>query len=309
MQKDLVRSNLFSKNKTAYILLILATLFWSGNFIAGKAASLFEVPPFTLNFYRWTFAWLILAPFTLKEILKKKNYILQNIKLILVLGVTSISIFNSIVYYSLNFTQVISGVLMISTIPVMIIFFSWIFKIEKTNFYQILGVIFSLLGVFVIVTKADLIKLFNLNFNKGDLWMVVAMFSWAIYSALLKKKKFQLSQLSLLQVIISAGLILLLPAHLIEMALGYRFNINLPSIITLTYVVFFPGLASFIFWIKGISIIGSNRSGIFLHLMPIFSTIMAIVIFGERFMTFHLIGALLIITGIILSSRGKLYEN
>ena len=97
------------KDKTAYIFLIFATLFWSGNFIVGKAASLFEIPPFTLNFYRWTFAWLILAPFTLKEIFQKIEYILENLKLILILGITSITIFNSIVYYSLNFTQVING--------------------------------------------------------------------------------------------------------------------------------------------------------------------------------------------------------
>jgi drug/metabolite transporter (DMT)-like permease len=296
---------LFSKDKLAYIFLILTTLFWSGNFIVGKAASLFEIPPFTLNFYRWTFAWLILAPFTLPEIIRKKNYILENIKLITILGITSITIFNSIVYYSLNFTQVISGVLMISTIPVMIIIFCWLFKIEKTNVYQILGVIFSLLGVVVIITKADLNILLNLNFNKGDLWMVVAMFSWAMYSALLRKKKFELSQLSLLQMIISAGLLFLLPAYLIELTLGYRVDIDLPFALTLTYVVLFPGLASFIFWIKGISIIGSNRSGIFLHLMPIFSTILAIIIFKEKFMIYHLFGATLIITGIILSSKKK----
>ena len=280
---------MLSKDRTAYIFLILTTLFWAGNFIVGKAASLFEIPPFTLNFYRWTFAWLILAPFTLKEIIEKKNYILENIKLIVILGITSITIFNSIVYYSLNFTQVISGVLMISTIPVMIIIFCWLFKIEKTNFYQILGVIFSLSGVFVIITKANLVVLLNLNFNKGDLWMVVAMFSWAMYSALLRKKKFELSQLSLLQMIISAGLILLLPAYLIEFALGYRVNIHLPFILTLTYVVLFPGLASFILWIKGISIIGSNRSGIFLHLMPIFSTILAILILKELKLLFIII--------------------
>ena len=297
---------MFSKDKKAYIFLILTTLFWSGNFIVGKAASLFEIPPFTLNFYRWMFAWIILAPFTLKEIAAKKNHILENIKLIAILGITSITIFNSIVYYSLNFTQVISGVLMISTIPVMIIIFCWLFKIEKTNFYQILGVIFSLSGVLVIITKADLVVLLNLNFNKGDLWMVVAMFSWAMYSALLKKKKFELSQLSLLQTIISAGLIFLLPAYLIELALGYRVSIHLPFILTLSYVVFFPGLASFIFWIKGISIIGSNRSGIFLHLMPIFSTILAMLIFKEKFMIYHLIGAMLIVAGIILSSRAKI---
>ena len=159
---------MFSKDKAAYIFLILTTLFWSGNFIVGKAASLFEIPPFTLNFYRWIFAWLILAPFTLKEVIDKKNYILKNIKLIIILGITSITIFNSIVYYSLNFTQVISGVLMISTIPVMIIFFCWLFKIEKTNVYQILGVIFSLFGVVVIITKADLGILLNLNFNGPD---------------------------------------------------------------------------------------------------------------------------------------------
>jgi len=294
---------LFSKNNSAYIFLILATLFWSGNFIVGKAASFFEIPPFTLNFYRWTFAWLILAPFTLKEIIQKKNHIIQNIKFILVLGITSITIFNSIVYYSLNFTQVISGVLMISTIPVMIIFFSWIFKIEKTNTYQILGVIFSLLGVVVIVSKADINILINLSFNKGDLWMVVAMFSWAMYSALLRKKKIELSQTSLLQVIISAGLILLLPAYLIEMALGFKLNVNLPFILTLSYVVLFPGLASFICWIKGIALIGSNRSGIFLHLMPIFSTLLAIIIFNEKFMNFHLFGATFIIVGIFLSSK------
>ena len=296
---------MFSKDKKAYIFLILTTLFWSGNFIVGKAASLFEIPPFTLNFYRWLFAWLILVPFTFKEIRLKKDYILENIKLIIILGITSITIFNSIVYYSLNFTQVISGVLMISTIPVMIIIFCWILKIEKTNFYQILGLIFLLLGVLVIITKANLTILLNFNFNKGDLWIVVAMFSWAIYSALLRKKKLEISQLALLQTIISAGLLFLLPAYLIELALGYRVSIHLPFILTLTYVVFFPGLASFIFWIKGISIIGSNRAGIFLHLMPIFSTILAILIFKEKFMIYHLIGALLIITGIILSSKKK----
>ena len=134
-----------NNNNLAYILLFLTTLFWSGNFIVGKAASIYEIPPFSLNFYRWLFAWLILLPFTYKEILKKKDYILNNLGLFIILGVTSITIFNSIVYYSLNFTQVISGVLMISTIPVMIIFISSLLKIEKTNFFQIIGVALSLI--------------------------------------------------------------------------------------------------------------------------------------------------------------------
>ena len=204
------------KNYLAYLLLVLAALFWSGNFIVGKFASYYEVPPFSLNFYRWFFAWLILAPFTISEILKKKEYIFQNYKLFIILGVTSITIFNSIVYYSLNFTQVISGVLMISTIPVMIMFFSFILKIEKTNTFQIIGVILSFLGVIIIITKADFEILKNLNFNKGDITMVVAMFSWALYSTLLKRQKYELSQISLLQVVISFGLIFLIPVYFID---------------------------------------------------------------------------------------------
>ena len=290
-------------NFLAYIFLLLTVTFWAGNFIVGKFASFYEVPPFSLNFYRWFFAWLILAPFTLPEILKKKEYILQNYKLFIILGVTSITIFNSIVYYSLNFTQVISGVLMISTIPVMIMFFSFILKIEKTNIFQITGVIFSFLGVIIIITKANFEILKNLDFNKGDITMVVAMFSWALYSTLLKRQKYELSQLSLLQVVMTFGLIFLIPIYFIEYQIGFRINLDKPFILILSYVVLLPGLASFILWIKGISMIGANRSGVFLHLMPIFSAIMAMIFFNEKFMFYHILGACFIVTGILLSNR------
>ena len=143
------------KNNLAYILLILTTLFWSGNFIVGKAASTYEIPPFSLNFFRWLFAGLILLPFTFREILKKKVYILENIGFFIILGITSITIFNSTVYYSLYYMQVISGVLMISTIPVWIMFISAILGIEKTNRFQIFGVILSLLGVISIITQSN----------------------------------------------------------------------------------------------------------------------------------------------------------
>ena len=292
-----------NQNNLAYLLLFLTTLFWSGNFIVGKAASMYAIPPFSLNFYRWLFAWLILLPFTFKEIIKKKDYILSNSGFFIILGITSITIFNSIVYYSLNFTQVISGVLMISTIPVMIIFISSLLKIEKTNIFQIFGVILSLTGVIFIVTKADIEILITLNFNKGDLTMIVAMFSWATYSALLKKKKYELTQISLLQIVITFGLAFLIPIYFIEMSMGYLIKLGKPFYLTLTYVVLFPGLASFFFWIKGISIIGVNRSGIFLHLMPIFGAIMAMIIFDEKFMFYHFLGAIFIFMGIILSNK------
>ena len=292
-----------NKNYTAYILLVLTTIFWSGNFIVGKVASLYQIPPFSLNFYRWFFAGLLLAPFTLKEIINKKKYIFNNIVLFIILGVSSITIFNSVVYYSLYFTQVITGVLMISTIPVWIMFISSILNIEKTNIYQIIGVLLSLIGVVIIVTKVDLELILKLDFNKGDISMVVAMFSWAIYSALLKKKKHEISQLAILQVVIFCGLLFLIPFYFAEIYLGNRIILNKPFYLTLLYVVFFPGLFAFFFWMKGISIIGANRAGIFLHLMPIIGAIMAIVILKEKFMYYHFFGAIFILVGITLSNK------
>ena len=295
-----------NNNKLAYFILILTTIFWSGNFIVGKAASMFQIPPFSLNFYRWFFAGLILLPFTYKEIIKNKKYILDNLGFFIILGITSITIFNSIVYYSLYYTQVISGILMISTIPVWIIFISSILNIEKTNIFQILGVILSLIGVIFIITKADLDLIKNLDFNKGDLSMVVAMFSWAIYSALLKSKKYEISQVSLLEVVIICGLIFLIPIYFIEMNMGNQIILGKPFYLILTYVVIFPGLAAFFFWIKGISIIGANRAGIFLHLMPIMGAVMAMLIFDEKFMYYHFLGAIFIIAGITISNKKKL---
>ena len=292
-----------NKNNLAYILLILTTLFWSGNFIVGKAASTYSIPPFSLNFYRWLFAGLILLPFTLNEIIKKKDYIFNNLGFFIILGITSITIFNSTVYYSLYYMQVISGVLMISTIPVWIMFISFILGIEKTNKFQILGVILSLLGVLFIITKSDLEVIKNLAFNRGDLIMALGMFAWALYSALLKKKTYEISQITLLEVVIISGLIFLVPIYILEMIFGNQIVFGKPFILTLSYVVIFPGLASFFFWIKGISIIGANRAGVFLHLMPVFGSIMAIFLFNEKFMFYHLLGAIFIIAGITLSNK------
>ena len=294
-----------NKNNLAYLLLILTTLFWSGNFIVGKAASIYQIPPFSLNFYRWLFAFLILLPFTFKEILSHKKYILDNISFFIILGITSITIFNSIVYYSLYYTQVISGVLMISTIPVWIMFIASILKIEKTNLFQIIGVILSLTGVMFIITKADIELIKSLDFNKGDLSMVVAMFAWATYSALLRKKTYEISQIALLEIIIICGLVFLIPIYFIEMSFGNLIILSKPFILTLTYVVLFPGILAFLFWIKGIAIIGANRAGVFLHLMPIFGALMAMVIFKEKFMFYHSLGAIFIIAGITLSNKNK----
>ena len=289
----------------AYIMLVLCAAFWSGNFIVGKVATLFEIPPITLNFYRWVFAWILLAPFTLKELINNISVIKKNILPIIVMAITSISAFNSVVYYALNYTQALNGVLMISTIPILIILITSVFKTEKANINQIIGVIISLSGVIIIITKMDIQRLIHLQLNKGDLWMLVAMLSWAIYSILIKEKKINLKPFILLQTLITLGVIFLLPIYLLEVASGKYLPINLPVALTLTYVVLFAGIGAYILWNKAVMIIGANRAGTFLHLMPVFSSIMAITILGESFAKFHLIGALFIVSGIFLSSKKK----
>ena len=173
-----------SKNYLAYTYLTFAALFWSGNFIIGKFATLFEVPPLSLNFLRWVMVWFILIPLQLEKLLQKKLY-QRKFFYNWLMGILSISTFNSVVYFALNFTQVINAVLMLAAIPPMIIIFSSIMKIEKTNIFQISGLFLSIIGVGTIISNADIQKIISLSFNKGDIWMIVCVLSWSLYSTLL----------------------------------------------------------------------------------------------------------------------------
>ena len=292
-----------SKNTLAYTLLVAATFVWSANFIVGKLSTLFQVPPLSLNFYRWFIVWFVILPFTYKEISTKFFVIKENIGLFIILGITGISVFNSVVYFALNYTQVINAVLMISVIPVIVIFLSSILKIEKFNLFQLLGLVVSLTGVLIIISKADLNKILSLSFNKGDIWMLVAVFSWALYSTLLKKRKLPFTHLSLLQIFITIGLVFLVPQYLGEHFTGKEINFNKAFFLILAFVVIFPSVFAFYAWQKAIELIGPNRSSIFLHLMPLFGAIMAIIIFKQKFEMYHFIGAGFIVSGIYLSNQ------
>jgi drug/metabolite transporter (DMT)-like permease len=297
-----------NNNIKAYIMLTLCSLFWSGNFIVGKFATLYQVPPLTLNFFRWLIVWIIIIPFTFKNILKNFKTIKKNFYSIFIMSITSISVFNSVVYYFLNYTQVLNGALMISTIPVLIIFISFVFKTEKINFNQVFGVILSIAGVITIVTRLDFFRLINLDLNKGDFGLLIAMLSWAVYSIMLRTYKMPLKSLTFISVIVSIGLIFLLPQFLFEYKNHQVIQLNLPVILITSYVVIFAGLGAYIFWNKGVSIIGPNKAGIFLHLMPVFSSFMAIFILNEKIMSFHIVGAVIIVAGIFLSSKKTLLK-
>ena len=291
------------QNTKAYIMLVCATLFWAGNFMVGKFAYLTNIPPMSLVFYRWSLVWIILLPFTFKEIIKSKEIILKNLPLLLFLALTSVGLFNSFTYLSLVHTQVINASLFNTAIPAIIILLCFIFKIEKTNKYQILGLIISVLGILSIITRLNLEIILSLNFNKGDLIMIGGVVTWGLYSSFLKKKSFSLPLLTLVHVLCSFGLIFIFPQFIYEFSQGQRIDFNIDLFYILIFLALFPSIGSYYCWAGAVSIIGANRAGIFLSLIPLFSTIMAIFFYKEQFQFFHLIGAILIILGLFLSNK------
>ncbi len=292
-----------SKNYLAYFFLVSAALFWSGNFIVGKFATLFQVPPLTLNVFRWISVWFILIPFTYKEIYNNLPYIKKNWLVISFMGVITISTFNSVVYFALNYTQVINAVLMLAAIPAATIVLSSFMNIERTNIFQIIGLLLSIIGIGSIISNGDIQKIISLNFNKGDLWMLVCVITWSLYSTLLKKYNFKFSQFALIQLMVTVGIIFLIPQFFYEKSIGLQVNFNKAFFLILFYVVVFPAIAAYYCWQKGIEIIGPNRSTMFIQLMPLFSAALAIIIFGEKFELYHFAGATFILTGIYLSNR------
>ena len=295
------------KKYLAYTLLVLASLCWSGNFIVGKFATLFEIPPLTLNTFRWISVWLILIPFTFKEIYKNLAYIKKNLLTIAFMGVITISTFNSVVYFALNYTQVVNAVLVLAIIPAVTIVLSSLMKVEKSNIFQIFGLILSIIGVGSIISNGDVQRIVSLSFNNGDLWMLVCVLSWALYSTLLKKNKFKLSQFSLIQIMVSVGVIFLIPQYFYEQSIGLELNFNKAFFLILFYVVVFPAIVAYYCWQKGVEIIGPNRATMFIQLMPLFSAVMAIIIFKEKFELYHFVGATFIVSGIYLSNK-KTYD-
>ena len=232
-----------SKNYLAYTLLVMAAFFWSGNFIVGKFATLFEIPPLTLNVLRWTSVWILLIPFTYKEILNNFLNIKKNILIIGLMGVLSISTFNSVVYVALNYTQVINAVLVLVIIPAATIVISSIMKVDKTNYFQIFGLILSIFGIGYIISNGEFERITSLNFNVGDLWMLVCVLTWSLFSTMLKKYKFKFSQFTLLHLMVSVGILFLIPQYFYEQSIGLEVKYNKTFLLILFYVVIFPAIA------------------------------------------------------------------
>ena len=286
---------------SAFLLLALANLFWSGNWIAGRALrDAFD--PVSLNFWRWVVAAAALAPFALPGLRGKWGLIRRHAGMLALLAFTGVALFQSLVYLGLRSTQAVNAVLLNSSMPLFMLLCSWVIERERASARQIAGMLISLAGILVILSRGDPGTLLQLEIHSGDAWILLAMPVWGIYSVLLKRRPLGLGGLEFLFVISLAGVLMLAPAAALQAVQGPR---HMPSV-NEAFAVLYMGLAAsvfaFIFWNRGVATVGANAAGFTVHLLPAFGTLLAILLLGEAFAGFHAIGIATILAGVLLAT-------
>tara|TARA_B100001123_G_C15177275_1_gene973843 strand:+ start:30 stop:929 length:900 start_codon:yes stop_codon:yes gene_type:complete len=295
-----------SKNYIAYLYLIGATALWGGNIIAAKIASNISFEPIKLSFFRNLVVLMILFPFVINKLDKIIIFFKQHWKILILLSIFSVSIFNTFMNIALTTSSVISTSLMPSFAPSIIILLSLIIYNTKINLMQIIGVFISFIGFITIIIRGNFLNLGSLNFVSGDLWMLGCVTCWAFYSVMIKKIPKEIDNISFLFLIFFIGNIFVLPFYSYESILHQSFSMNEKyGIFLVLYCGIGPALISYILWLKSIQIIGASKAGLFLNLIPIFSSIISILFLNEILKNYHIVGAILIFIGIFLVNREK----
>lgn len=285
----------------AYAGLSLAVFFWAINTVIARAV-IFDIKPMALSFYRWAVALVFILPFALPHLKKDGPLIKQHLGFLAVLAVPSVAIYNSIVYVGAQYTTATNISMVVATMPVMTIVFSWIMNRETPCLLQTVGVTISLLGMVMIIAKGSWQVLSSLTFNPGDLLIVFSIASWAFYSVLLKKRDINISPLSFLTVLIFMGTVCILPFYLWEFAVFKGFQANLKTVSIFLYLGICPSILSYICWNYGVKTAGASIASIFMYLLPVFTAVIAWLFLHERLFSYHLFGGVLILFGLILSS-------
>ncbi len=287
-----------------YLLLTLTSLFWAGNAVVGRAI-VDQIPPVALAQIRWTGAFCLVLPFAWSRLRADLPLLRRHLGVLVILSLTGISVFNTLLYWSLQHTTAINASLMQSSGPLLIGLWSLVLYREPLTRGQIFGVLVSLIGVLVIVSGGDPARLARLSLNIGDVMILVAMAIYALYSTLLRRRP-AVSSLSFLASTLGLGALLLAPVALAEALSGARFApLTSGSLAALVYVVLFPSIIAYLCFNRGVELIGANRAGPFFHLIPLFGATLAFIFLGERPGLHHAVGAILIIGGVVLASRRR----
>ncbi len=292
----------FLRHPSPYLLLSLTSLFWAANWVVGRAMR-DEMPPVAMGFWRWTIALLILLPFAAPELRRKRDVVRANWLTLTLLGVLGAIAFNTLIYVGLQYTAATNGVLFNSISPVLIILLSWVISRERISKLQACGVVLSLCGVLVIVARGDGATLAAFHFNRGDLWLITAMVLWAVYTIVLRRRPPALSATGFLTAMLLLSLPFLLPFYLWEFSQRGGFTLTPATVAALAYYGTIPSIVAYLFWNRGVSQVGPNKAGLFVHLMPLFGAILSVIFLGERLYAYHYAGAVFIFSGIYLTTR------
>lgn len=284
-----------------HLLLVLNMCFWAGNWIVGRGLR-GDITPLGLNFWRWALALAWLLPFTWPELWQQRHVLRRDWKVLVALGVLGVGTFNLLVYLAVARTTATNAALINSSQPVVIAIFAWLLFRERLTARQVVGIGVSLIGVLVIITRADPGLLLQLRFNTGDLIGLAAVPVWSLYSVLLRLRPPELGPMALLTVLMAVGVAALLPFSLWFHAQEAQVALGVDTAAAIFYVALFPSLLGVSFYNYGVQQLGPSAAGLFLHLIPPFTAGLAWLLLGESLRFFHLAGALLIFTGIYVST-------
>jgi drug/metabolite transporter (DMT)-like permease len=287
---------------TAFLLLALATLFWAGNWVLGRALrDVFE--PAALNFWRWLIASIALAPFALPGLRANFAVIRRSAGLLLALSFLGVALFQWMIYEGLKTTTAVNAVLLNSSFPAFMLLCSWAIERERGTRRQMVGMLISLAGILIIMARGEPASLARLSLHSGDALILLAMPVWGVYSVLLRRRPPELDGVAFLFLISLIGVVLLLPAFALE---AYHTPPRWPGaagVAAVLYVGLGASVAAFICWNRGVAIVGANAAGFTLHLLPAFGTLLAMLFLGESFQLFHAAGIATILAGVVVATR------
>ena len=299
----MIKALLKSPQFLAYLLLILTCLFWAGNFVMGRGVS-DSVPPIALSFWRWLLAALIILPFAWGYLKNDWPVITPRLGYFFLMGFLGGASFNALTYLALHTTTATNALVLNAANALFIVLANYLIHKLKPTKSQLVAIVIAIIGMLFIVARGQLEQLSALRFQTGDLLVIASMIGWALYTALLLNRP-QTHDLSFASLTFIASAILLLPLMLLEHSLGYTIAFDQKTVLAILYAALFPGVLAYLFYNKGVSIIGGNRAGIVIYLMPFFGSILSFIFLDETPQMFHFIGFVLIIGGVMLSASKK----
>ena len=284
-----------------YLLLSLCSLFWAANTIIGRVSA-GHIPPLTLACIRWGGAFVILLPFAAVPLVRDWPTIRKHPGTLALLAFSGFSSYNAITYYALQYTTAINGLLMQSSGPLFVALWTFLLLGERLTLRQAGGICVSLAGVLVIISQGSLAVLLGIGFNYGDPWFLLALLIYGYYMGAFRNRP-QMHPVSFLAVGIGLGTVFLTPGMAWEMAQGKTFALDVRNLASLGFLWMFPSLVGYLFLNRGVELIGANRAAPFVHLVPVFGSVMAVAFLGERFELYHAIGYALVFVGITAAAR------